>query len=188
MYSITRPMNLFTYNHHDSINHNARPYDIDDIKRNSDLFQRILKVFENIEPNQKIYIEKTTNILKRDDGIVLLPLFITRWWYNQGRDSLLEILKTTFDDYSKLLDMLIRAARCNNTNKVLEKIKEDNYEFTKSIEQGLTNIKITYPEFKEIHTEIENLIGFFVDYRILVEDSRLENATPILTTSVDDVD
>jgi hypothetical protein len=181
-------MNLFTYNHQDSINHKPRHYDIDDIKRNSDLFQSRLKVFENIEPNQKIYIEEETNILKRDDGIVLFPLFITRWWYNQGRDSLLEILKITFDDYSKLLDMLIRAARCNNTNKVLEKLNEDNYEFTKTIEQGLTNIKITYPEFKEIHAEIESMIGYFVDYRILVEDSRFTNETSIITTSVDEVD
>ena len=170
MLSETYSRNIFEYR----LSPNSIPiqYDVSDIKLNSALFQKKIKVLQNLDPNEKIYISGEDLSLVKDKGVMLIPLFISRWWYSQGRVKLLEYFQTSLADYIKLLDMLTQASRWNSTNREIHELKEDNYKFTKSIEQGITNIKITYPEYTEFHSEIEKILGEFVNYRILVEKHR----------------
>lgn len=163
-------------------------YDISDIKRNSELFQKKLGILQDLEPNKKLYINKENESLHEDEGIGLVPLFISRWLFSQGRENLLEYFQNTIADYVKLLDMLNQASSWNTTNKDIHELKENNYKFTKSIEQGITNIKLTYPEYIELHSEIEKILGEFVNYRILVEKQRpavIDVGVPTLNQSVD---
>jgi hypothetical protein len=170
MFSQTYSRNVLGY--HLSPNSIPIQYDVSDIKRNSDLFQRKLKVLQELEPNEKLYISDEDESLVKDNGVILIPLFVSRWWYSQGREKLLEYFQTIVADYIKLLDMLNQAGTWNSTNREIHELKEDNYKFTKSIEQGITNIKVTYPEYTEFHNEIEKILGEFVNYRILVEKHR----------------
>jgi hypothetical protein len=169
MLSQTYSRNIFEYR----LSPNSIPiqYDVSDINQNSALFQKKLKILQIVEPNEKLYISEDGSLVK-DKGVILVPLFISRWWYAQGRDKLLEYFQTSLADYIKLLDMLNQAEIWNSTSREIHELKEDNYKFTKSIEQGITNIKITYPEYTEFHGEIEKILGEFVNYRILVEKNR----------------
>lgn len=170
MFSQTYASNVFGY----QLSPNSIPiqYDISDIRRNSDLFQRKLKVLQDLEPNEKLYISDEDESLIKDQGVMLVPLFITRWWYSQGREKLLEYFQNIVGDYIKLLDMLNQASSWNSTDREIHELKEENYKFTKSIEQGITNIKVTYPEYTDFHSEIEKILGEFVNYRILIEKHR----------------
>jgi hypothetical protein len=186
MFSQTYSGNVLGY----QLSPNSIPiqYDISDIKRNSALFQKKLHVLQELEPNEKLYISDEDESLVKDHGVILVPLFVSRWWYSQGREKLLEYFQTIVADYIKLLDMLNQAAKWNSTNREIHELKEDNYKFTKSIEQGITNIKITYPEYTDFHNEIEKILGEFVNYRILVEKNRpavLDISVPPLSQSVD---
>lgn len=170
MFSQTYTGNVLGY----QLSPNSIPiqYDVSDIRRNSELFQRKLKVLQELEENEKLYISDEDESLVKDTGVLLVPLFVSRWWYSQGREKLLEYFQTIVADYIKLLDMLNQAGTWNSTNREIHELKEDNYKFTKSIEQGITNIKVTYPKYTEFHNEIEKILGEFVNYRILVEKYR----------------
>ena len=170
MFSQTYSRNVLGY--HLSPNSIPIQYDVSDIKRNSDLFQRKLNVLQELEPNEKLYISDEDESLVKDNGVIFIPLFVSRWWYSQGREKLLEYFQTIVADYIKLLDMLNQAGTWNSTNREIHELKEGNYKFTKSIEQGITNLKITYSNYSEFHEEIEKILGEFVNYRILVEKHR----------------
>lgn len=147
-------------------------YDLTDIKENSDIFREKLNCLKDVEPNQKLYINKETQELSIDPGLMLVPEFFSRWWYKQSRENLLNYFETTISDYVKLLDMIIQAGKQNITSNVVNEIKESNYEFICGIEQGITNLKLTYPDYTELQNEIELAIGHFFDFKSLVEKSR----------------
>lgn len=147
-------------------------YDLNDIKENSDIFREKLKCLKEVKPNEKLYINKETQELSIDPGIMLVPEFFSRWWYEQSRENLLNYFETTISDYVKLLDMIIQAGKQNITSNIVTEIKESNYKFICRIEQGITNLKITYPDYIELHNKIELAIGQFFDFKSLVEKSR----------------
>ena len=106
MFSQTYSRNVLGY--HLSPNSIPIQYDVSDIKRNSDLFQRKLKVLQELEPNEKLYISDEDESLVKDNGVI----FIHYLFLDGGivrKKKLLEYFQTIVADYIKLLDMLNQA-------------------------------------------------------------------------------
>ena len=146
-------------------------YDIKDMKETSNTFHEKLSVFKELKIDEKIYI-RTDDILVKDTGYPLIPLFVSRWIGNQSRENLLEYLKNNLKDYLTFLNMLISASKWNSSDANLIELKENNYKFLTDIEEGLSNIKETYCELNDLHVEIDNATKEFIDFKILVEKYR----------------
>jgi hypothetical protein len=111
-----------------------------------------LSFLSKIEPGQKIFVSYNDNNkinfeLKIDNSYV--PK-ITRWYYSQGRNETIEILKKLIDLSIEQFNMHIKF---NNT------IEMSNYKnlLQKSM-SGLSNLKITYNSDKIVLKELDIII------------------------------
>lgn len=112
-----------------------------------------LSFLSKIEPNQKIFVsyndsDKINFELKIDNSYV--PK-LTRWYYSQGRNETIKILKKLIDLSIEQFDMHIKS---NNT------IEMSNYNnlLQKSM-LGLNNLKITYNSDKIVLEELNMIIA-----------------------------
>ena len=141
-------------------------YDISDIKQQIISFKNKFGVLENLPEETKmcisdddtLYIDTTPRVLQK---------FI-RKIREQTREKINTFLDAKFRDYNILLKMISETYNSEKTTEIIEIIKQTRL-FNRNIAKGLNNTKNVYPEYLEINSTIDRIIGEIVEFNLLFE-------------------
>ena len=152
-------------------------YDVSNMLENYFKFKLKFDNLNKLSENDKIYILDGNIMI--DEYSVIRPA--TRYLYGYNRYVIYNYLKNEFDDYLKLLDMVIAAERDTaildcNYNDIFKQYGLHNLLIT-GILNGLTIINNTYqgsmPQMNNLlSTIIENIKGFQLRYTQLLEQKK----------------
>ena len=96
-------------------------------------------------------------------------LWLSRWWYNEGRMKTIDYLDTDFSDFCKFLDELLRNLEVDPFCKYA-KMATDVRKFIDSILPGLYSLKKTYPDTKKMVAKVDSIILTLIDFKDKTED------------------
>ena len=143
--------------------------------KNGEKLGKVLKPEENIKhkPIEHKTPEPTTiehnpseNSLKKIyyKQIPYIGLWISRWWYSEGREKTIEYLD---DDFLKFMNYLDRIIVNLNTDQsgVFVLLVNNIREFINSIITGLYNLKQTYSEYVKMVAKVDSIILTLLDFK-----------------------
>jgi len=111
------------------------------------------------------------NILKKKyyKQLPYRGLWISRWWYSEGRDKTIDYLD---EDFSKFMNYLDRIIDNLNTDLsgVFVLLVNNIREFINSIITGLYNLKQTYSEYVKMVAKVDSIILTLLDFKEKTDD------------------
>ena len=96
-------------------------------------------------------------------------LWLSRWWYNEGRMKTVEYLDKDFSEFMKFLDLLLQNLEVDPFCKHA-KMAFDVRKFIDSILPGLYSLKKTYPDTKKMIAKIDSIILTLIDFKDKTDD------------------
>ena len=111
-------------------------------------------------------------------------LWVSRWYYGEGRYKTLEYLDEDFTVFMKFNEELLQNMDVDPMAKYND-LAEEVIEFIKSIVEGMNNLKKTYDDFKEIGTKVDNIIIALLDFKEKAKEikSKKDKANVMLQVS-----
>lgn len=91
-------------------------------------------------------------------------MWISRWWYSEGREKTIEYLDEDFTKFMKYLDKILSNIDCDPTGLYVILVNNIR-EFINLIIQGLYNLKKTYPEFVKMVAKVDSIILTLLDFK-----------------------
>ena len=91
-------------------------------------------------------------------------MWISRWWYSEGREKTITYLDEDFTKFMKYLDKILSNIECDPTGLYVRLVNEIR-EFINLIIQGLYNLKKTYPEFVKMVAKVDSIILTLLDFK-----------------------
>jgi hypothetical protein len=91
-------------------------------------------------------------------------LWITRWWYSEGREKTIEYLDEDFAKFMNYLDRIIENTN-NDPTGIFVSLINNIREFTNSIITGLYNLKQTYSEYVKMVAKVDSIILTLLDFK-----------------------
>ena len=137
-------------------------YDVEDMKKKTEIFSEKFKAIEAIKSGDKIGIDDVGHLYIQYNG--LFQGFV-RWWYNQSRGKLLKYLDDEFSDYAIFLDMNMAACRTSPKNSKYKEIINLNISLVNRIIPGLDNLKEAYPQYADLKKSIEKVVFTLIDFK-----------------------
>lgn len=129
-----------------------------------------LEVFTDLKENEKLGKQINSKGEAEYYKVTEYPgLWLSRWWYNEGRMQTIEYLDNDFSDFMKFLDELIRNLEIDPFCKYA-KMAHDVRKFIDSILPGLYSLKKTYPDTKKMIAKVDSIILTLIDFKDKTED------------------
>lgn len=91
-------------------------------------------------------------------------MWISRWWYSEGREKTITYLDEDFTKFMKYLDKILSNIDCDPTGLYVRLVNEIR-DFINLIIQGLYNLKKTYPEFVKMVAKVDSIILTLLDFK-----------------------
>jgi len=165
-----------------------------DLKKEFEVYKDDLYIFTELKVGEKLGKEKITNekITKEkitnekitsenkyneedSDNLEILEkkyykqepysgMWITRWWYSEGREKTVAYLDEDFTKFMKYLDKILSNIDCDPTGLYVRLVNEIR-DFINLIIQGLYNLKKTYPEFVKMVAKVDSIILTLLDFK-----------------------
>ena len=154
--------------------------------KNGEKLGKVLKSEENIKPNPLENIKHTPlesnplepkpleNIKPKPPESSLkkkyykqIPysgLWLSRWWYSEGRDKTIEYLDEDFLKFMNYLDRIIDNLNTDQSG-VFVLLVNNIREFINSIIPGLYNLKRTYSEYVKMVAKVDSIILTLLDFK-----------------------
>lgn len=124
-----------------------------------------LEIFQNLKENEKLgkeTIDNNKKIYYKVENSQLL--WLSRWYYGEGRYKTLEYLDEDFKNFMKFNEELIENMDIDPMSKY-NSLAEEVCKFIKSLIEGLNNLKKTYIDFKKMGAKIDNIIISLLDFK-----------------------
>ena len=96
-------------------------------------------------------------------------MWISRWYYGEGRGKTIEYLESDFSEFMKFLDDLLKNLEVDPFCQYA-KMAKDVRVFIDEIMPGLYSLKKTYPECKEMIAKVDSIILCLCDFKDKTED------------------
>ena len=139
-----------------------------EFKKKFEFFKKELEIFKELKKGEKLGKEKiNTEDLSNDNKETEVSryykqepyygLWISRWWYSEGREKTVNYLDEDFTEFVKFLDNVLEYINIDPTSTFISFVNEIR-EFINSILEGLYNLKQTYPEFVKIVAKVDSII------------------------------
>ena len=96
-------------------------------------------------------------------------LFISRWYYNEGREKTIEYLEEDFSQFMKFLDDLMKNLEIDPFCKFVKMTREVRI-FIDSILSGLYSLKKTYPTTVKMVAKVDSIILTLIDFKNSTDD------------------
>jgi len=129
-----------------------------------------LNIFIELKEGEKLgkqrNEENELEYYKVKDGKLL---FVSRWWYGEGREKTMEYLDEDFSSFMKFLDTLIKRLEVDPFC-VYVKLTKSVKAFTDKILPGLYSLKKTYPEEKKMVAKVDSIILTLIDFKDKADD------------------
>ena len=160
-----------------------------DLKKEFEVYKDDLSIFTELKVGEKLGKEKITNEKitnekvtsenkdnKEDsNNLEILEkkyykqepysgMWITRWWYSEGREKTVAYLDEDFTKFMKYLDKILSNIDCDPTGLYVRLVNEIR-DFINLIIQGLYNLKKTYPEFVKMVAKVDSIILTLLDFK-----------------------
>jgi len=121
-----------------------------------------------LEPNplENIKPKSPENSLKKKyyKQIPYSGLWLSRWWYSEGRDKTIEYLDEDFLKFMNYLDRIIDNLITDQSG-VFVLLVNNIREFINSIIPGLYNLKRTYSEYVKMVAKVDSIILTLLDFK-----------------------
>ena len=91
-------------------------------------------------------------------------LWLSRWWYSEGRDKTIEYLDEDFLKFMNYLDRIIDNLNTDQSG-VFVLLVNNIREFINSIIPGLYNLKQTYSEYIKMVAKVDSIILTLLDFK-----------------------
>ena len=121
-----------------------------------------------LEPNplENIKPKPPENSLKKKyyKQIPYSGLWLSRWWYSEGRDKTIEYLDEDFLKFMNYLDRIIDNLITDQSG-VFVLLVNNIREFINSIIPGLYNLKRTYSEYVKMVAKVDSIILTLLDFK-----------------------
>jgi len=91
-------------------------------------------------------------------------LWLSRWWYSEGRDKTIEYLDEDFLKFMNYLDRIIDNLNTDQSG-VFVLLVNNIREFINSIIPGLYNLKRTYSEYVKMVAKVDSIILTLLDFK-----------------------
>ncbi len=129
-----------------------------------------LEIFKDLAENEKLGKQVNKNGESEYYKVAeYRGMFVSRWWYGEGRQKTTKYLEDDFSNFMKFLDELLRNLEVDPFCQYA-KMAKDVREFIDSILPGLYSLKKTYPGTKEIIAKVDSIILTFIDFKDKTED------------------
>ena len=155
-----------------------------DLKKEFEIYKDDLSIFTELKVGEKLGKEKITNEKvtsenkdneEETENVEILEkkyykqepysgMWITRWWYSEGREKTVAYLDEDFTKFMKYLDKILSNIDCDPTGLYVRLVNEIR-EFINLIIQGLYNLKKTYPEFVKMVAKVDSIILTLLDFK-----------------------
>ena len=112
-------------------------------------------------------------------------LWISRWYYNEGRHKTLDYLDEDFSIFMKFNSELIENMNIDPLNKY-NTLANEVSSFIKKLIDGLNNLKLTYSDFKEMGTKVDNIIISLLEFKEKVKEIQKKKERANLVLKVTD--
>ena len=139
---------------------------VDEFNRN----KRTLDIFTELKEGEKLGKQKNSeNELEYYKVTDSRFLFISRWYYGEGREKTITYLDEDFSSFMKFLDSLVTKFAVDPFC-VYVKLTKEVKEFVDVILPGLYSLKKTYPETKEMVAKVDSIILTLIDFKYKADD------------------
>ena len=132
--------------------------------------KKTLDIFKELKEGEKLGKQKNSEneleYYKVTDGRFL---FISRWYYGEGREKTITYLDEDFSSFMKFLDSLVTKFAVDPFCVYIKLTKEAK-EFVDVILPGLYSLKKTYPETKEMVAKVDSIILTLIDFKDKADD------------------
>jgi hypothetical protein len=134
------------------------------LKKDFNKFKKNLDIFKNLNVNEKLgkKEEEGENVYYKVGNHSLL--WISRWWYDEGRYKTIEYLDKDFSEFMEYLDNVIVELESDLFCKY-KNLTKNIRTFIDNILVGLYNLKKTYPDCKEVVAKVDSIILTLIDFK-----------------------
>ena len=131
---------------------------------NFNKFKKLLNIFKELKVNEKLgkREEEGEKVYYKVENHRLL--WISRWWYDEGRYKTIEYLDKDFSNFMGYLDNVIVELESDLFCKY-KKLTKEIRNFIDEILVGLYNLKKTYPDCKEVVAKVDSIILTLIDFK-----------------------
>ena len=135
------------------------------LQEDFDKFKHKLSIFKDLKVNEKLGKQEGESgnleyYKVENHGL----LWVSRWWYNEGRHKTVQYLDTDFSDFMGYLDEVI----ADIENDLFCRYKQLVIEVRGFIDEtliGLYNLKKTYPDCKTMVAKVDSIILTLIDFK-----------------------
>lgn len=124
-----------------------------------------LEIFRNLKQNEKLGKQKDVSGNAQYYKVSeYRGMFISRWYYGEGRFKTIEYLDNDFSEFMKYLDNLLANLEVDPYCYYM-KLGKQTKEFIDEILPGLYSLKKTYPTCKEMVAKVDSIILTLIDFK-----------------------
>ena len=138
---------------------------VEDFKNN----KVTLNIFKELKVGEKLGKQEKNGKKEYYKVIQYAGMFISRWYYGEGRMRTIEYLDNDFSIFMQYLDELIKHLEidpfCFYVN-----LSKDTKTFVDEILPGLYSLKKTYPECKKMVAKVDSIILTLIDFKDKADD------------------
>lgn len=136
-----------------------------EMKETLEKHKKNLEIFRNLKQNEKLGKQKNAegNMEYYKVG-EYRGMFISRWFYGEGRFKTIEYLDADFSEFMKYLDELLSNLEVDPYCYYM-KLGKQTKEFIDEILPGLYSLKKTYPTCKEMVAKVDSIILTLIDFK-----------------------
>ena len=137
----------------------ANIYDIADMTKNFESFQKKFKAIVTLGEMENIYRCKLGhyNDLMYINRSYKVVQGFSRWYYGESRENLFKYLDKEFNNYICLLEMITLASERTPYNSPLITLRESNLVFIKALLPGFKKMKEIYKDYSDLNVKIDRI-------------------------------
>ena len=134
------------------------------LKEDFNKFKKHLDIFKELNVNEKLgkREEDGKQVYYKVENHSLL--WISRWWYNEGRIKTIGYLDKDFSKFMAYLDNVVVELESDLFCKY-KTLTCNIRKFINNILVGLYNLKKTYPYCKEVVAKVDSIILTLIDFK-----------------------
>lgn len=128
-----------------------------------------LEIFKNLKENEKLgkQLENGKSVYYKVTNNT--TLWVSRWWYGEGRMKTIQYLDNDFSEFMRFLDNLLKNLEIDPFCRYA-KMAQDVRLFIDDILPGLYSLKKTYPDTKEMIAKVDSIILTLIDFKDKTDD------------------
>lgn len=132
--------------------------------------KKTLKIFRDLQAGEKLGKQQdSAGTLSYYKVKQYRGMFVSRWWFGEGRQKTIKYLDVDFTEFMQFLDELLKHLEVDPFCTYL-KMAKDTQEFIDDITPGLYSLKKTYPDCKEMVAKVDSIILTLIDFKDKASD------------------